>query len=140
MPDNTERLLARFNSKVDAWLAIVLVAAIAMQIWALVAVLRANPSTLVVGMTVVMIAAGILLITSVLIRTHYTVSDGVLRIVCGFFSWSIPVAEITRVSDSNNPISSPALSLDRVRIDYGSNKYVLVSPKDKDGFMRAIGQ
>jgi len=132
--------LARFNSKVDAWLAIVLVAAIAMQIWALVAVLRANPSTLVVGMTVVMIAAGILLITSVLIRTHYTVSDGVLRIVCGFFSWSIPVAEITRVSDSNNPISSPALSLDRVRIDYGSNKYVLVSPKDKDGFMRAIGQ
>lgn len=132
--------MARFNSKVDAWLAIVLVAAIAMQIWALVAVLRANPSTLVVGMTVVMIAAGILLITSVLIRTHYTVSDGVLRIVCGFFSWSIPVAEITRVSDSNNPISSPALSLDRVRIDYGSNKYVLVSPKDKDGFMRAIGQ
>lgn len=132
--------MIRFRSKVDTWLAVVLVAAIALQIWGLVAVLRANPSALVSGMTVVMIAAGILLIASVLVRTHYTVSDGALRIVCGFFSWSIPVAEITRVTDSNNPISSPALSLDRLRIDYASTKYVLVSPKDKAGFLRAIGQ
>lgn len=132
--------MARFSSKVDAWLAVVLVAAIVMQIWALVAVLRANPSALVAGMTIVMIAAGILLITSVLIRTHYTVSDGALTIVSGFFRWSIPISDITKVTASHNPVSSPALSLDRLRIDYGSHKYVLVSPKDKDGFLRAIGQ
>ncbi|MCP5090852.1 MAG: PH domain-containing protein [Gammaproteobacteria bacterium] len=87
-----------------------------------------------------MIAAGILLVASVLMRTYYTVADGVLEIVSGFFSWSIPIVEITRVSASSSPFSSPALSLDRLRIDYGAHKHILVSPQDKAGFLRAIEQ
>ncbi len=132
--------MTRFRSKVDSWLALILVAAIAVQIWALVALLHANPSALVTGMMTFMIAAGILLVASVLMRTYYTVADGVLEIVSGFFSWSIPIVEITRVSASSSPFSSPALSLDRLRIDYGAHKHILVSPQDKAGFLRAIEQ
>lgn len=132
--------MARFRSKADTWLVLILVAAIAVQIWALVAVVRANPSTLVTGLSVLMIVAGILLVASVLMRTYYTVADGVLEIVSGFFSWSIPITEITKVSASSSPFSSPALSLDRLRVDYGAHKHILVSPQDKAGFLRAIGQ
>ena len=35
--------------------------------------------------------------------------------------------------------SSPALSLDRLLIVYGVGKVVLVSPKDKEGFVSALG-
>lgn len=132
--------MTRFRSKVDTWLALVLVATIAVQIWALLVLLRANATTLVTGMTVLMIVAGILLVASVLMRTYYTVADDVLEIVSGFFSWSIPITDITRVSPSSSPFSSPALSLDRLRIDYGANKHILISPQDKAGFLRAIDQ
>lgn len=132
--------MTRFRSKVDSWLALILVAAIAVQSWALVVLVRANPSALVTGMTVLMIAAGILLVASVLMRTYYTVANGVLKIVSGIFSWSIPIADITKVSPSRSPFSSPALSLDRLRIDYGAHKHILVSPQNKAGFLRAIGQ
>lgn len=132
--------MARFRSKADAWLVLILVATIAVQIWALVAVVRANPSSLITGITVLIMVAGTLLVASVLMRTYYTVVDGVLEIVSGFFSWSIPITEITKVSDSSSPFSSPALSLDRLRIDYGAHKHILVSPQDKAGFLHAIGQ
>lgn len=132
--------MTRFRSKVDSWLALILVAAVAVQIWALVALVRANPSALITGVSILIMAAGILLIASILMRTYYTVADGVLEIVSGIFRWSIPIVDITKVTTSSSPVSSPALSLDRLRIDYRVHKHILVSPQDKAGFLRAIGQ
>jgi hypothetical protein len=132
--------MARFRSKVDTWLLLLLVIAIVVQVWALVAVLSTNQSAAVSGLTAAIIIPGILLTVSVLMRTNYTVAGGVLKIVSGPFRWSIPIVDITEVVDSRSPISSPALSLDRLRISYGLNKQVLVSPDDKAGFLRAIEQ
>ena len=81
---------------------------------------------------------GVALILSVLMGTNYTVADGKIRIVSGPFRWTVRVAEILDIQDSRNPLSSPALSLDRLKITYGHGKYVLVSPADKDGFLKAI--
>ena len=132
--------MVQFRSKIDTWLLLLLVVAIAGQFWALVAVLNANQSATISGLTALIIIPGILLTASVLMRTHYTVGGGVLRIVSGPFRWSIPIADITEVADSRSPFSSPALSLDRVRISYGAHKHILVSPEDKVGFLRAIEQ
>jgi hypothetical protein len=128
----------RFRSRIDSWLLLLLIVAIAGQVFALVAVLSgdapASARLIVVPITVL----GALLIASILFRTHYTVSSGKVRIVSGPFAWTISIAEIKDISESHSPLSSPALSLDRLRISYGRNKRVLVSPDDKKGFLKAI--
>jgi hypothetical protein len=42
------------------------------------------------------------------------------------------------MTESRSPFSSPALSLDRLQIDYGAGKSILISPADKEGFIEAI--
>jgi hypothetical protein len=45
---------------------------------------------------------------------------------------------IARIVPSNSLESAPALSLTRLRIDYGVGKSILVSPADQQAFLRAI--
>ncbi len=75
-----------------------------------------------------------------LFSTRYIVADNRLRVRAGPFSWVIPLDEITSVQPSRNPLSSPALSLDRLVIRYGRGHSLMVSPREKDAFLRAIGQ
>lgn len=117
-----------------------LVIAIVGQLLAVVAVLGADQPTPVPAIIVAIVVPAILLTISVLVRTHYTVAGDTLRIVCGPFRWSVPISEISEVVDSRSPLSSPALSLDRLKISYGHNKHILISPDDRNGFLRAIGR
>ena len=62
-----------------------------------------------------------------------------IRSLC--FKWIIPLSAIQSVSETDNSISSPALSLDRLKIEYlkqGKIKTILVSPKDKVAFKAAL--
>ncbi|MFN7267027.1 MAG: PH domain-containing protein, partial [Bacteroidota bacterium] len=52
----------------------------------------------------------------------------------------IDITTIRKITETNNPLSSPALSLDRLWIDYGKNGAVMISPEDKEGFIRHILQ
>ena len=128
----------RFQSKIDSWLLVLLVFAIAGQVVALIAVMIGDAPSSARAVVVAMIVAGVLLIASVLLRTHYTVSDGKVRIVSGPFFWTIAISEITDITESRSALSSPALSLDRLNIAYGRNKRILVSPADKKGFLKAV--
>ncbi|MHA3892561.1 PH domain-containing protein [Acinetobacter sp. GXMZU3951] len=77
------------------------------------------------------------------LNTQYRIASGQLLISCLFLTWKIPLSAITKVSPSNNSVASPALSLDRLRIDYikqGQAKFILISPKDKQGFTQALHQ
>ena len=73
-----------------------------------------------------------------LLGTHYTVDRGVIKIVSGPFRWKVPIDQITSVTATKNPLSSPALSLDRIIIRYGKRGRIMVSPADKAGFLKAI--
>ena len=76
-------------------------------------------------------------------NTKYTVKAGQLTIRCLFLRWSIPLSEIQKVSVTNNSVASPALSLDRLKIDYlkdGKAKFILVAPRNKAKFCEAIEQ
>ena len=128
----------RFVSKVDGWLIPVFIIAIVGMLAAFVAVLVDDTP---LWLQVVVAAASVLfcaLLLAVLKSTYYVVEDGTLRIVSGPFRWKIPVSEIVEVVPTRNPLSAPALSLDRLKVTYGKRRYMLVSPEDKGGFVRAI--
>ena len=54
-----------------------------------------------------------------------------------FYQKKINITSITHIKETRNPISSPAASLDRLEISYGTG-FILVSPKNKKGFIEHI--
>jgi len=93
-----------------------------------------NPGAVIMG--------GICLATSsfliwLILGTYYTVMPNELRVYSGPFRFKIRIEDITKISASNNLISSPAMSMDRLKIDY-SQREIYVSPKDKLGFLRLL--
>lgn len=129
----------RFKSKIDRWLLFLLIAVMVFEIvvMGIAATQAADP--LEATFLVIAALAIVALIGSMLIGTHYTVDGNTLRVACGPFRWKVPLDAIESVEPTRNPLSSPALSLDRLRIRYGKRR-IMVSPADKAGFMKAIGQ
>ena len=83
---------------------------------------------------------GIAFFTS-LLATNYKIRGDVLFIRSGPFSWKVRIADIVSVRETNNPASSPALSLDRLEISYvvkGERREILVSPADKRRFIDVL--
>jgi hypothetical protein len=67
------------------------------------------------------------------------VHDNRLIIRCGFlYRKEVDIQSIQRIKETGNPLSSPAISLDRLEIRYGKSGWVLVSPKGKKGFIAAL--
>ncbi|MBI5069393.1 MAG: PH domain-containing protein [Deltaproteobacteria bacterium] len=125
-----------FRSRVDAWLVAVTlgvpVAVLAFVLW------RFPPQ----GSAHAVVAAAVLIPLGLplwlLASTRYQLSDDTLRIASGPFRWTVPIAEIQAIRPTRNPLSSPALSLQRLEIRYGPGRTVLISPADQDGFLRAL--
>lgn len=68
--------------------------------------------------------------------TEYRITDnGLLNIKCGFaYNKSFDINKIKSIGKSNNWISSPAPSLDRIELIYDKFDQIIISPKDKTGF------
>ena len=122
----------RFKSKVDTWIALLIGAVFLMDL-AFIAIFRAPGA-------VVILAGVIVLLAWLTTSTYYAVAGGDLRVVSGPFRWTVPIAEIHSVTPTRSLWSAPALSLDRLRINYSNGRCILVSPADKQGFLEAIGQ
>ena len=130
----------RFRSKVDTWLVLVVVAALVVLAAALVSMVVAGASLAAIALFLGVMTAVMLFTGLIFTRTWYEIDARELRIVSGPFRWTIPRESIRSVEDSRNPLSSPALSLDRLRIRYGDKRWILVSPEDKKGFRKALGE
>lgn len=129
----------KFKSKVDTWILLTMIAVVVIDVAVIVAVALHPEGPAKTTIMILVCIAAILLVVSLLVRTNYTVDKDVLRIVSGPFRWKVPIDQITSVTASRSPISSPALSTDRLLIRYGKRR-IMVSPADKQGFLRAIGQ
>jgi hypothetical protein len=85
--------------------------------------------------------------------TYYEINGGQLKIVAGPIRYTINIHSIQSIKPTNNPLSSPALSMDRLEIQYSktnkkgglqSNKSLwssgmaLISPKDKQKFIEEL--
>jgi len=73
------------------------------------------------------------------LTTYYTIEGDVLQVRCGLMmNMKISIATITAITETRDSTSAPAISLDRLRIDYGKGKSILISPKEKRAFIHGI--
>jgi membrane protein YdbS with pleckstrin-like domain len=90
-----------------------------------------------VGLSI--IAPVIAFIAHMFMTTYYVIEHDNLHIRCGMlYQKTISIHHIKKISETHNPLSSPALSLDRIEIQFGAYDSVMISPKDKTGFIEAI--
>jgi|SRR5688572_6268979 hypothetical protein len=71
----------------------------------------------------------------VMLTTVYTVTTGFLDIRSGPFHWQVPLRQIHGVRRTRSALSSPALSLDRLKIDYSDARSIMISPEDAERFL-----
>ncbi|MDP5134310.1 MAG: PH domain-containing protein, partial [Paraglaciecola sp.] len=123
-----------FRSKVDTWLGIVLVAAALAVLYGVIHSLNSGDNAdIVASLFALLVSTGlpIWLINS----TRYTLTEQQLLVQSGPFQWQIPIVQISNITPTINPLSSPALSLDRLRIDYGQGRSLMISPKQQQQFL-----
>ena len=129
-----------FPSKIDRWLLVVVIGALASSPVIAVAAMMTDPKTTpaITAVVVGILALLIGFVAWVFASTRYLVGDEVLTIRSGPFRWRIVLEEIEEVRPSHNPLSSPALSLDRLEVRYGRVGWLLISPRDRAGFLVAL--
>lgn len=126
-----------FPSRVDAWLAVLV--ASSMGITLVASGLSFIPGPLAVAatlMAVCLLISGFILV--LFTTTRYIVDDEAVLVRSGPLKWRIPLRDITEVRPTMNPLSSPALSLHRLDVRYGGSKSLLISPKDRPGFLAEL--
>lgn len=129
--------MQRFPSKVDWWLAVLLAAVPIIAAGTAIALsITGSLADALVGWGVFL--ALWVLYTAVVWPVAYEVGEGQLVVRFGVVRSRIPLAEVESIKPSRSLLASPALSLDRLRIDRRDGGYVLISPADRDGFVRAI--
>jgi len=125
-----------YPSKRDWWIVLIIWGSIAMTILAAVKAAQSAFASMP-GLAFVLFCAAVVLgLLSVLYATYYVISGDRLTAHCGPFKSSVLLQNIEEVVPSHNPLSSPALSLDRLHVRCrGSVFGLLVSPRDKQGFL-----
>lgn len=82
------------------------------------------------------------LVTHTFFTTKYSIEGNILGIKSGFLvNKNIPIASITKIEDTTSILSSPAASIaGRIEIRYNKHDLIIVSPKDKQGFVSHLQQ
>lgn len=72
-------------------------------------------------------------------NTIYTIEKENLNVKFGFlFNKNIDIKKISKISETNDLSSAPATSVDRLEIRYNKKETLLVSPRDKKGFIQSL--
>lgn len=127
-----------YRSEIDTWILVVFIVSVVVSIGAGALVVSLVSSAKAWILAVLIAAPGSILPIWLVATTYYKIEADHLFISCGPVEKRVPLSEITGITPTNNPLSSPALSLDRLRIDYGQGQSVMISPRDKDGFIRDL--
>ena len=128
-----------FRSAVDWWFYLVVIASMAAVFFAIEPILE-TPTIPTVILAIAIFIGAVALPLWLLLGTVYRVDSDQLTVRSGPFTWRVQLDEIHRVTRSRSPVSSPALSLDRLEIVYGNGKQILVSPRNHEKFLEAIGR
>ena len=129
------------RSKVDWWLALALTAPPIGAVAVFAAALTSGePLAWLWGVGSPAFVA--LLYLGLLLPVRYGMDDVHLHVQSGQLRQRIPLTEIVEVSPTRNPLSSPALSLDRLQVKFGARMFrsVMISPVDRDGFLEELAR
>lgn len=131
----------KFPSKKDWWLTIIIWGAMLFAIGSGVYTLIFEESNLIDFVFVLIFTVMLpVFLLWMWLTTYYVLDESNLVIKYGPFKKIIPLNTIKSVKKSMNPLSSPALSLKRLEIVYSQNNMVLISPKDRDEFMKILSK
>jgi hypothetical protein len=120
-----------FKSKVDLWLATALWGSVVICFF----------PVFIEGGQFIGLAVGIpmaVFIFLLWVNTKYYIRDEHVVIKGVFKDTLIPIASITSVRPTRNPLSAPALSMDRLEINHGKFDFALISPLEKERFMEEL--
>ncbi|MBO2535233.1 PH domain-containing protein [Rummeliibacillus suwonensis] len=120
----------KFVSKKDWWIFFILFGAVI----ALYTILLINMD-IYIALACIPVS---LLILWFWFTTFYVITDTKLVIRSAFIHINISVYDIQSIQKITNILSSPALSLDRLKIVYDSEKSVLISPKNRGEFLEEL--
>ena len=130
-----------YRSKIDWWLGILLGGTMVLMLYIVIEPLI-HGEGIQLGMTIVSVIT--LLIVLPLFFIKYTFYSTHLVISCGIYGKErVEYHLIHQMKETKNPISSAAMSLDRLQIDYMENGYhqtVLISPVRKKEFIERLEQ
>ncbi|WP_207219957.1 PH domain-containing protein [Emticicia agri] len=125
-------MYSRFISKISYWLFAPLLS------FLVVLMVMTALQELWIG-TIILLATAALIL-SFLLRTYYQIEGNMLRIVCGFLiNQEIDIKKIRKIVKTDNPVSSPALSVkDRIEIYYDKYDSVIISPERQAEFIQSL--
>ena len=124
-----------YKSKIDLWLIALVFGSAFFAIGLGITLRSVEPlrGFIPIGIGVFVVLVSVL----VMFPCRYTLGTDHLHIRCGIFRQSIPYSEIGSVELSSSFVSAPALSLHRVKVNFGGSSQ-LVSPIDREGFMKLL--
>lgn len=70
--------------------------------------------------------------------TYYDITEKEVKIRCGPIKETVPFDKIIKIRKTRNLVSSAALSLNRLEIQYGKYNFTYISPKNKEEFINTI--
>lgn len=119
-----------FHTKVDAWLVVVMALPVLFIGYYLI---------IDFSWFLLLPFAFIIAIYAVTLPCYYTIENQHLKIRAGIIiKKDIDIQQISKIAESNDPISSPAMSLKRLRIDFGQGDYILISPQNRKAFIELL--
>ena len=87
-------------------------------------------------LSVLLFISPLLFIAYIFTSIKYIIKDTTLIVKAGFsINEKIDISSIRKIEATNNIISSPAASFDRLEIFYKTYESIIVSPKNKDEFL-----
>jgi hypothetical protein len=115
-----------YRSKIDWWLMLIVYGAFVYPVVDGIRMKQYILSLVFIGI--------ILLISFLFYNTRYTIEGENLLI----WRAKIDINSIRKVYKTRNPLSSPALSLDRLAVVYNKFDEVLISPVERDDFIQEL--
>lgn len=129
-----------FVSKVDGWLVAACLAPGAILLCSLTMTSRAGHAGAPAILFLISIGMA-LLFAWVLLGTNYRFQGAALVITSGPFRWVVPIRDIISVEPTRSARSGPALSFDRLRIEYGNpRRAIMISPREQARFLTQLQQ
>jgi len=128
-----------FRSKIDWWLwPLLLVPPFAALAVLVSGVVRGSREDVIAGIVGCVFVA--VLYVLFVIPVRYGIGLDVLVVRFGVFRARIAFDRIERVSPTRNPLSSPALSIDRIAVRTGPGilSFTMISPDDRETFLSTL--
>jgi hypothetical protein len=124
---------SKFGYEIIAFISIIYAIAVTFMYF------KNEASEAILSVSVVFIAVYVICFYLILATKYTITNDDKLHITCGIlYNKKYDIHYITSVVKSNNLISSPAPSLDRIELKYGKYDLIVISPKSKITFIEEL--